>query len=582
MTQNLKNYYSQYKYDLRLSKSDYWDFYLTDDHSYIEMRDGDIIGEPCLVAHYDFNNQLIYSGSSSANTIYSLTTWDKAINSGVTINHIGLTGIDNGLITFNKTSGDTSNVALLNALTGSTLSIQPNETRLMLHKVTGMTGDYIYPSQIEVDPNLPEVGEYLNLCGGFYQGFYKLDGYDYQVLPTRVPKAWVAEFWVRKREGCVNISGTTLNDLYPDNKGFFFYMGTRAENKFWNIFNGLNTGCTSGCTQPSGCTDTVTNFCTTPKETEIFLSGGTIPIPLSPPPIEITETDNNFLIYHRGKGGELAPCYSGGSIIMTGITMEKVDNRNPFLIYSRSNGKSICGGKKISEKGETVCSYSGDSKPLTELDYKLDVIDNAIGFRIKDDGSIGYRMLTVTGTCIDNFYYSGVSVVEEYSVSGTVTNDEWQHIAIKWVANKTYDECELEYKKPRKGRLMFYVGCYLKFVVEDFPEFIARRLNEYKDKQLGVGFNISLGGGSQGLLESMTFDGQDPDDLGLDVERNFAGTFIGDISQFRFYICNLSWCDLKYHCSIEGDRYYLEPNLNFVVDEFDNYVIHGNGFGIIF
>ena len=61
---------------------------------------------------------------------------------------------------------------------------------------------------------------------------------------------------------------------------------------------------------------------------------------------------------------------------------------------------------------------------------------------------------------------------------------------------------------------MFYVDGRLKFVVDDFKEFVSKRLNEYKDKQLGVPFNISLGGGSQGLLESMTFDGQDPDDLG--------------------------------------------------------------------
>ncbi len=113
-------------------------------------------------------------------------------------------------------------------------------------------------------------------------------------------------------------------------------------------------------------------------------------------------------------------------------------------------------------------------------------------------------------------------------------------------------------KGPRKGKLMFYVNCRLKHVAE-FDEFIARRLGiangEHWKKQVGVPYNISLGGGTQGLLESMTFDGQDTSDLGLCIQENFAGTFIGSISQFRFHICDLNWCELKANCAEECDRY---------------------------
>ena len=138
-----------------------------------------------------------------------------------------------------------------------------------------------------------------------------------------------------------------------------------------------------------------------------------------------------------------------------------------------------------------------------------------------------------------------------------VTDNQWTHIGIRFVMPE-YDECQLKYGKQRKGRLMFYVNSKLKFVAEEVDEFIARRLNEYKDKQLGVPFNYSLGGGSQGLLESMTFDGQDPDDLGLIIEQNFAGTFIGDISQFRYYICDLNWCDLTNNFEVEKIRYGIK------------------------
>jgi hypothetical protein len=417
-----------------------------------------------------------------------------------------LTGIDNGYITYNKISGDTSNSALLQTLTGTTV-ITSGDTRLSMKSVTGMTGQYVYPiTQVSGDTY---VGDFARLCGGFYQGYYKLDGYNYELLPVRVPKAWTAEFWLRKSDNsCSGTTGTTLNDTYPDNKGFFFYMGTRAENKFWNVFEGLNTGCTSGCTADTGCTGTVTTNCT---------------------------------------------------VTITGYTQEVINTTNPFLLYGRARGNSkcgSCGAQTPSGYGTyTVSNFPSDGMaPKLELDVNADVIDNAIGFRIKDDGSIGYRALKLTAYCENDITVTGVTIEEQYSASGMVTDDTWQKIDIRFVMPE-YDECELKYGKARKGRLMFYVDCKLKFVAEEVDEFIAKRLNEYKDKQLGVPFNMSLGGGSQGLLESMTFDGQDPDDLGLSIQENFAGSFIGDISQFRFHICDLNWCELKNNCEVEKERY---------------------------
>ena len=61
----------------------------------------------------------------------------------------------------------------------------------------------------------------------------------------------------------------------------------------------------------------------------------------------------------------------------------------------------------------------------------------------------------------------------------------------------------------------------------------------------------------------MTFDGQDPEDLGLLIEKNFAGTFIGQISEFKFNICDLNWVDISVGCAVKcGDSSvfeYIEP-----------------------
>ena len=43
--------------------------------------------------------------------------------------------------------------------------------------------------------------------------------------------------------------------------------------------------------------------------------------------------------------------------------------------------------------------------------------------------------------------------------------------------------------------------------VDDFEEIVCRPLDTYKEKQVGVPFNISLGGGTQGLKDNLTFSG---------------------------------------------------------------------------
>ena len=219
--------------------------------------------------------------SPLTNSIGSLVTWNDAINNGFTGMTIGLTGIDNGLVTFNKLSGDTNNDALLSALTGTTLVINTGDTRLHLTEVTGMTGNYIYP--LSIIPNTGGTsGQYVNFCGGFYQGYYKLDNDEYQVLPNRYEKGFTSEVWLRPKDVCSGVTGTTLNAVNPNNSGFFLYFGTRAENKFANSFSGNNSGNT--------CTTGSTEWCTPIKESDISIldikSG--INIPLSTPPVNVS------------------------------------------------------------------------------------------------------------------------------------------------------------------------------------------------------------------------------------------------------------------------------------------------------
>ena len=136
----------------------------------------------------------------------------------------------------------------------------------------------------------------------------------------------------------------------------------------------------------------------------------------------------------------------------------------------------------------------------------------------------------------------------------------------------------------RLGTLKLYVNGYLFLVIEDFEEIIPRELNTEKEKQVGVPFNISFGGGTQGLHDHLIFSGcslpygpymQDPElfpnnilsattlsglSTNILLEQNFGGTFMGGISQFRMYVEPLSSPQIQHNFRILKDKFNL---LNF-------------------
>jgi hypothetical protein len=73
-------------------------------------------------------------------------------------------------------------------------------------------------------------------------------------------------------------------------------------------------------------------------------------------------------------------------------------------------------------------------------------------------------------------------------------------------------------KSDRLGSLKIYVNGKLFYVINGFEEIIPRGLNAEKEKQLGVPFNISWGGGTQGLRESLTFEPKPACDISFGVD----------------------------------------------------------------
>jgi hypothetical protein len=533
----------------RLSNDSSYDFYITNDFVNLNTQDDTIIFS------FDFNDLNTFENNDpNSKCIISLTEWSGSTNTGYTFDTIGLCGLDNGFVDFTKPSGDTDNITLLNTLTGTTLNILSGDTKLKLCKVSGYTGNFVYPIEYVIDNS--SVGNHINLCGGFYQGFFKVYGTNYEVFPKRTDGSWTLSMWLMKSDNiCDNITGNTLNDLYPDNKGIFFYIGTRAENKFWNLFDGLNTGDTIDCS-------TGTTWCMIPKEKDIFIDdgeGNELPLFGNSNLRKIT---NKFLIYGRASeelsdtNTKLACNFTGDSIFAEELKINDIGDNNGFLYYYRNDGGHIACGDNIYEmSGNTLVPVSGNTEPTDlNLDVESDIINNGMCFMIRDDGSIGVRKIIMSGECIDEKYVTGCTKYESFSPSGVVKNNEWVNVTIKYLL-PTLKDCDKETKPPRFGKLLFFVNCKLVHYIEDFEEPIFKELNTHWKKQIGVPFNISIGGGTQGLIENMTFDGPDPDDIGLCIEKHFAGSFIGKISQVKFYYDGLRIENINKICDDECDRY---------------------------
>ena len=205
---------------LRINEDEYWDFFINRDlYSNNIIWNGDKMYDECLISRVNLGEclgeDILYSDAK-----YS---WENALSIGYTLYNITYLGVDNGLFTFRKdriTNGDFVRIFQENKL-----RLDEGDNRLILHRVSGNTLQYDYP--------LHCLGDKVAFNGGFYQGFFKTECDKYQVLPSKFNdgETYNLEFLINKCE-LEKESDRTLNDKYPENKGIFFYIGTRAENKW--------------------------------------------------------------------------------------------------------------------------------------------------------------------------------------------------------------------------------------------------------------------------------------------------------------------------------------------------------------
>ena len=515
--------------DAKLYSANYYDFML--------YKGGTISCKLDNISLADFSMLNIDNG-----ILYSSVSWSGATNNGVKMNDVGFTGMDNGLISFDKHR--ITNDEFMDLLLNSEYIINSGDTRLFLTPVNGNTQLYEYPLFLYENNN----EKYIVCKGGFYQGFFKLYGHDYQVLPHKIDNEWLMHFNIRPRSD-YGINEKTVNYTHKNNSGIFFFMGIRSENKFWEHYktdSSVTSTMLKNDVQTDGYFNDNDNY-NSHENNVVFHENNWI----------MDEIDSSNIGCHNNTNLN-AKKFVSEDYIGTGLSIsergyvdsygyqiedysnEKIISDNKFLMFDRTpSGFTIDtwieGTKVVLENKQrwpnanyfllmdrTSSGYTVDTideyNKLNEYPYDIydDIIGNVFALRIKEDGSIGYRYGVFD--CVEKY-----KLLEEYSKPNMVKNNEWNSINVKFsLINKRY------------MKIYIYVNGFLVFVSKEVNSFNFKHIiKESVGKQETVPFNISLGGGSLGLLESINPNYFAISKYILPIEQDFCGTFIGDIKSFK-------------------------------------------------
>ena len=509
----------------------------------IAQNDGNI-----LPIYFDLNNSgssqlfvLNYGIYNSANTLVSLNYYNPNeenldMFTASTLCDIGLTAIDNGLVT--EMSGETISFTMGLFTGASKFDRYSFDRRFKMFQVTGYTdlpnerfsGNTDRTVYEIVSKTNSQIGTYNQLYGGFYQGFFKLFGYDYETFPNRTNKGWSVEMVLKPRlagEYGPNAGETTLNITYPENAGTFFYFGTRGENKFYHHASGSpasDTGYTrvtqtlEGILKTCACDNTgVTNS----RCIEVYN------------PIEYTVEHNidcncgcpNNSVMNPDKD----PLYDSMSNAFS-LRLEG-DPSNPKVCVKvlKFTGDCVVTGTTPTtgityQTGYTVTEYCSESNIYDYCDVNgPDFLTEEHWFLV----DAVWERNTYFDTC-DLYYRGGLGLITDLKYVDSLSNNTVRLIEppVTHTGSPAPDQVEivnlnerwLIEKSDRLGALKIYVNGKLFYVINGFEEIIPRGLNAEKEKQLGVPFNISWGGGTQGLRESLTFDPKPACDIAYGVE----------------------------------------------------------------
>lgn len=567
-----------------LNKEDYWDFHLCIDNIGGDYTEG--LTERCLSAYIDMSDdECIWFDNVYSKSKY---VWENAVNNGLTFNNFGYTSVDNGKTYYEKDR--ITNKEFFDIFTNTIYNTEENDLRLSLTKVRGNQQLYDYSNDISFWDNKFQVSK---LNGGWYQGFFcGNNGENYKVLPTDLGNGWDLEFVLNKEDFCNDKQ--TLNDVYPENKGIFFYIGTRAENKWWIKYltdydfdwckksgfadeyvetkytdnNSLNDDYFKALvevyedegyfaddyiigqenTSESAFDKEYTNqeqcdICSNYVTDEYYEKDMVIDEDMNvktnegynmyQPNIGKIKTNNKFLIFDRTCDGQTADKWDENDTEVVLDYIKKPNIGNYFTLFHRG-----CNGYDV-KKIQKVLDIKNK-----EYNVLQDLYRNAFALQIRDDGTIGYKYLIKDCDSEEENY----KIESEFTSNSIILNNKWYTLHIKIIPIKHKDKsnfnCLSENSANDKMQIMIYVNGKLVLVSKELPIFNFKMLNDLEEKQEGVPFNLSIGGGTQGLSEVVYLNYMKLPEYVLPLEKEFGGSFIGWIKSFKFYNCQLNYQEI--------------------------------------
>lgn len=392
----------------------------------------------------------------------------------VDLPEITLTGLDNFFIPN----------GLINGVIDTTIHQQFNiNDQFQFEPVSGYTKNISY--DIFTTP------DYKILKGGFYQGIFKMDEYPVTYFDLALSKGWTANMTIfHNPSGYTN----TLNEIFPENSGFIFYLGTRAENKYNEI---------------------------TDVELDIMKSSFDIQFD----PIRTTLAT---------RGGEFT-----------------LNGEDYIGRYNYFEGQYWTGYTKESTSEHVIKNYKYTD--ITNNAFGIRITDDGrIGYRLLTEKECGDKLTETIGPSGTTYGWvtltdcNGIShnqlvtpdykVMERYTLLPVLASRVDKYVNIMVVFERYFtvaSRCELQYSKFRKGSLKIYVNGFNVLNAENVDEVFARELDTIKELQEGVPYIMSVGGGTQGLYEAMYLDPLKKIDGVL--EKYFAGTYTGSLRDFKFY-----------------------------------------------
>ena len=429
-----------------------------------------------LAIHIDLTNTKSWDLNTGFTSI-NLFKWDRAISDNINLFDFGLTGFDNG-----RTN---------EMWTG--IKLTPNDTLFTMYRIGYNEVNNPTPEQtsgMTITTKFDDYSLYANttgntyftLNGGYLQGFFKLDGYNYELLPARYGKGITIE----------NLLYITENSY-----GIFYMMGIRAEDKYNPYYQGE------------------------------FSSGNTIS--------GINTSDNNYL--------------------------------ESFTEY---------------EVRKSAFRLPEDSKKTiySETSQMDNIKNNVISFELTENKNIKYKYVNGDGILIQNTSENTVNTTGFTLITITFTPDY-----------DILDAVNLKCEPQRNGTLRIFINGNLFWIIKNFPEFYFKPILNSREKQIGVPYSISWGGGSFGLKHSwhyenqtyLLYDGQitqyindnfivknDNNEVVMDIQLS------GDNTTFTEDDLPLTVMRAEYTGSTEKHNYFIEFNKPITVLSNRDYTIKSN------